>query len=133
MSEITDQEQIVNEVISRQNNAKDGKILREVSPFLGGTLYVVGFTDSKNSSVENYAFLKKDHLRIYRFSYELFHGISKEIEPSGVLATTIGKWGIEGSIALVLTCTICYLSIQGTAILVPKHKYRHYLLTFLII
>ena len=58
MSAFTKQ-QIVDDVLARLNDVKDGKVLREVRPFLGGALYVVGFTDSSDGGKkENYVFEK---------------------------------------------------------------------------
>jgi len=116
MTEVSKQ-QIVDDVLSRQNNVKDGKILREVNPFLGGVLYVVGFTDTDDGSgKENYVFQKDGNRRIYRFSYELYYGIAKEVETPSILHSLIRALAVEGSIAILLTITICFLAIKGATI-----------------
>ena len=109
-------QQIVDETLSKLNNARDGKILREVKPFLGGILYIVGFTDSDGELKENYVFEKNGQLKIYRFSYELYHGIAGEIETPSIMLTILRESSTDGVIAVILTITICYLAITGFTI-----------------
>ena len=87
-----------------------------MKPFLEGELYVVGFKDTDGTKKENYVFIKNGSLHIYRYSYELFHGISKESEPAFKFQSIVSTYGIEGTIALILTLTISYLAIRGLAI-----------------
>jgi hypothetical protein len=115
MSNFTKQ-QIVDDVLAKLNDVKDGKVLREVRPFLGGTLYVVGFTDTDGGKKENYVFEKDGELRIYRFSYELYHGIAKEVEKPSAWHVVAQAIAVEGTIAICLTLTICFLAVRGTTI-----------------
>lgn len=109
-------QQISDEVLSRQDGAVDGKVLREVRPFIGGALYVVGFTGNDGKPYENFVHEKDGDLHIYRMPYELFHGISKEAEKQSAWSSIIHASATEGIIAIILVLTICFLAIKGAVI-----------------
>jgi hypothetical protein len=109
-------QQIVELVTSRLMDVSNVKIIRQTDPFLGGTLYIVGFSDRNGSLLENYVLHRDDKTRVFRFVYELFEAVAKDDQKPGVLYSLAQSSIAPGCIAILMAGTICYLAVKGTAI-----------------
>lgn len=106
-------------VKERNPQCKDFNIHHVFEDFFGGNLVTVGFRigpSGQESAIENYVYYDGTNTHHYRFQQEFLHDISKRQNKNSAFKYYAEIFGVSGSIAIILTVAIGYLSINQMVI-----------------
>ena len=110
----TIEERAMDTVQKRNTGHKEFVVLSVVPKFLDGTLYIIGFRNADGGNFENYAYVsggEDEEVHVYRNTVQLSNAVSINQRRETLAEKILTLGGIAGGLALVITVTICYLTV----------------------
>jgi hypothetical protein len=89
------------------------EITNQYDDFVRGTLYFVSIYDANKVEHVNYVYAVGNRLQLFEDVKQLAIGVGKVSSWVDALKDILQSAGMSGPIALIITATICYMSIRG--------------------
>jgi hypothetical protein len=90
--------------------AHDFNVIYSLPDFLAGQLFVVqGRHEKENKTFENIVYIAEGRVRVAKNSSHFAHLVAEEAKRPSLLTQLLQTSGIAGTIAMIITVTICYM------------------------
>jgi len=112
----TTEEKALDAVKKRNADQSDFRVLSVIPKYLEGTLYIIGFLDEKKVGYENYVYIPDDEdaeVHVYRNTLMLTNAVSIHHRRTSAAEKFLHLGGVTGALALIVTATICYLTVSS--------------------
>lgn len=102
-------------------NPKKVYIDERVYHYLSGGLYVVAIIDEYDKPHENYVYVRGNHLHRYDDMRQLGINVGRDSLTMQMFKSMFEVAGISGAIAILITCTICWMALKGDGRSIPEY------------
>jgi hypothetical protein len=114
------EERAIEAAKKRNDNHSAFSVATIVPRYLQGALYTIVFKDAQGKGFENYVYVPDNgEIEVYRNINQLAHAVSIHARSASLMEKVLTFGGMPGAIALIITATICYLTMFRADVKIP--------------